>query len=353
MIGTGTSERARVQIDAQARQWQLKIQRGNLQAEEMEEFGQWMAVPAHLQAYTDCEWSTACIRQLDQVGDVQWSAWKDEAMERATSGAPKVEPLANWSDLVFASSPRDRRGAGEGFLKPMLAAAASLAMLTLGVAWHRAVPSNALHYQAGDATRDVLLPDGTRLTLDAGTSVDYMKIGDTRRLMLPAGRVYLSVAKDPQHARFVVQSGQVETVVLGTRFQVSQVSDRTEVVLEEGRVRMQRPGTAQYTTLAPGERGWWANDSAGFRTSTATPSSAMAWTRGRLMFEDTSLADAIVDVNRYSKHLKIELVDPRVAGLKVNGSYVAGDPELVVAAWEATMPVHARHEGDRILISHD
>ena len=31
---------------------------------------------------------------------------------------------------------------------------------------------------------------------------------------------------------------------------------------------------------------------------------------------------------------------------------VAGDPELVVAAWEATLPVHARHEGDRILISH-
>lgn len=353
MIGIGTSERQRVQIDSQAREWQLKIQRGNLQAEEMEEFGHWMSIPAHSQAYADCEWSTVCVKALDQQHDLQWDAWKDEAMERARSGAPKVEPLANWSDLVFSTTPRDRRGAGGDFLKSMLAAAASLAMLSIGVAWHRSMPANVLHYQAGEATRDVLLPDGTRLTLDAGTTVDYVKVGDTRRLMLPAGRVYLSVAKDPRHARFIVQSGQVETVVLGTRFQVSQVSDRTEVVLEEGSVRMQRPGTAQFTMLVPGERGWWANDSAGFRTAAATPSSAMAWTRGRLMFEDTSLADAIIEVNRYSRHLKIELADPRVARLRINGSYVAGDPELVVAAWEATLPVHARHEGDRILISQD
>ena len=352
MRGTGANERQQIQIDSQAGEWQLRIRRGNMHAEELEQFGHWMAIPAHSRAYADREWSTACVRALDDQADAQWNAWKDEAIERATSGAPKVEPLANWSDLVFSTTPRQRRGAAEGYLKPILAAAACLATMSLGIAWHRPASTSAIHYQAGEATRDVLLPDGTRLTLDAGTAVDYVKTGSTRRLLLPSGRVYLNVAKDPDRARFVVQSGQVETVVLGTRFQVSQVAERTEVVLEEGKVRMQRPGTGSYATLAPGERGWWADDARGFRTAAATPSSAMAWTRGRLMFENTSLSDAVIEVNRYSRHLKIELADPRVAGLKVSGSYVAGDPELVAAAWEATLPVRARHEGGRILITH-
>lgn len=348
MIGIGTSERQRIQIDSQAREWQRKLQRGGLQQDEMEEFGRWMAVPAHAAAYADCEWSTACVEALDQRLDPQWSGWKDEAMQRARNGAPKVEPLANWSDLVFSPTSRSRNREGSGLMKAAFAMAACLAILAFGFSWKRMTTTNVLHYQAGDATREVLLPDGTRLTLDAGTAVDYMKVGDTRRLLLPSGRVYLSVSKDPHHARFVVQSGQVETVVLGTRFQVSQTADRTEVVLEEGKVRMQRPGTALFATLAPGERGWWTADASGFQTAAATPSSALAWTRGRLLFENISLADAIVEVNRYSRHVQIELVDPEVGQLKVNGSYLAGDPELVVAAWEATLPVHALHQGDRI-----
>jgi transmembrane sensor len=348
MIGMGTSERQRIQIDSQAREWQLKIQRGRLQQDEMDQFGHWMAIPAHAAAYADCEWSTACVEALDRQNDPQWSGWKDEAMQRARTGAPKVEPLANWSDLVFSPNSRSRNQDGSGFLKPALAVAACLAMVAFGFSWQRTTTTSVLHYQAGDATREVLLPDGTRLTLDAGTAVDYMKLGDTRRLLLPAGRVYLKVAKDPQHARFVVQSGQVETVVLGTRFQVSQTAQRTEVVLEEGKVRMQRPGTGLFTNLAPGQRGWWTADASSFHTAKATPSSALAWTRGRLLFENVSLADAIVEVNRYSRHVQIELVDPKVGELKVNGSYLAGDAELVVAAWEATLPVHALHQDGRI-----
>src|SRR3546814_1332452 len=97
-----------------------------------------------------------------------------------------------------------------------------------------------------DWSSDVCSSD---LTLDAGTAVDYMEVGGVRRLQLPTGRVYLRVAKDPEGSRFVVQSGEIETIVLGTRFQVHQIAGRTDVVLEEGRVRMRHPGTELATTL--------------------------------------------------------------------------------------------------------
>lgn len=350
MIGIGMTERARLQIEAQARAWQVKVQDGQLATEQMEEFGQWMSVPANAAAFADCEFTQADIQALDRKADPQWQGWKGEAEQRAQDGGPKVEPLANWSDLVFSPNARSRQSEESSFWKPAFAVAASVALVAFGFSWQLTSRTNVLHYQAVDTTREVLLPDGTRLTLDAGTAVDYVKEGDTRRLMLPAGRVYLNVSKDPNHARFVVQSGEVETVVLGTRFVVSQTPERTEVVLEEGKVRMQRTGSAQYTNLMPGQKGWWRADATGFHTATASPSAALAWTRGRLLFENASLADAVQEVNRYSKQVQIEIADPDVANLRVNGSYLAGDAELVVAAWEATLPVKASHEGNRIRI---
>src|SRR3546814_5919078 len=77
----------------------------------------------------------------------------------------------------------------------------------------------------------------------------------------------------------------------------------------------------------------------------------MAWTRGRLLFENVPLVKAVAEVNRYSKDVRIELADPRLEQLRVSGSYLAGDAELVVAAWEATLPVRARHHDGRIILT--
>ena len=352
MTGAAVGDLQRIQIDSQAREWLRNVQRGDMKQEELEEFGRWMAVAAHAEAFAVSEWSSACIDALDHRPDPQWRRWKQEAMQRAVLGTPKVEALANWSDLVFSPTSRSRQQRSTGFLKAALALAATLAVVAVGLRWQQTPTPNVLHYQADETTRAVLLPDGTRLTLDAGTAVDYVRLGDMRRLVLPAGRVYLNVTKDPRHSPFVVASGQVETVVLGTRFQVSQTAERTEVVLEEGKVLMQRSGSSLSTTLAPGQRGWWTVGASSFQTATANPSSTLAWTRGRLLFENVSLAEAIVDVNRYSRHVKIELAEPKLGELRVSGSYMAGDPELVVAAWEATMPVRAKHVGNRIQLMH-
>src|SRR3546814_18954865 len=131
---------------------------------------------------------------------------------------------------------------------------------------------------------------------------------------MPTGRGYLRVAKDPEGSRFVVQSGEVETIVLGTRFQVHQSAVCTDVVLEEGRVRMRRPGTELATILAPGEHGWWTAGAAAFQKSTTNPATAMAWTRGRLLFEDVPRTTAAAEVNHYSKEVQIELADPPKTG---------------------------------------
>jgi transmembrane sensor len=48
-----------------------------------------------------------------------------------------------------------------------------------------------------------------------------------------------------------------------------------------------------------------------------------SWREGRLIFDDMSLADAVKEVNRYSR-AQIVLGDPRLRSLRVSGVFDAG-----------------------------
>src|SRR3546814_10727481 len=93
-------------------------------------------------------------------------------------------------------------------------------------------------------------------------------------------------------------------MLLVNRFQFQQIAGCTEVVLGEGRVRMRRPGTELATILAPGEHGWWTAGAAAFQKSPTNPAKAMAWTRGRLLFEDVPLTTAAARSEEHTSELQ-------------------------------------------------
>jgi transmembrane sensor len=71
---------------------------------------------------------------------------------------------------------------------------------------------------------------------------------------------------------------------------------------------------------------------------------ATSWSRGRLLFRGTPLAEAIEEVNRYSAR-KVRLADPSLADLAIGGNFIAGDSELIVSAFAAALPIRAVEGG--------
>ena len=67
---------------------------------------------------------------------------------------------------------------------------------------------------------------------------------------------------------------------------------------------------------------------------------ATSWSRGRLVFRGTPLAEALEEVNRYSTR-KLRLADPSLASLPVGGNFIAGDSELIVSAFAAALPLRS------------
>lgn len=91
----------------------------------------------------------------------------------------------------------------------------------------------------GVATRVIMLPDSSTITLSPKSSVTYEMNGNDRRVVHLEGEAFFSVTKNAQKPFFVFANGLI-TKVLGTRFKVSAYPNGEEVKVEvtSGRVRV-------------------------------------------------------------------------------------------------------------------
>ena len=163
-------------------------------------------------------------------------------------------------------SVRNKLGMGEPRRPVLWLAAAVLALLiaipaslTIGYKLHRdpaPIAWTELTVPISQ-TREVTLPDGTSLVLNAGSRITWPETftGGQREIFLD-GEVVASVAKDPEHP-FVIHSGEADIRVHGTTFDLKSYRDATmlEVVLLEGSVSLILPAEEgkREVRMAPGD----------------------------------------------------------------------------------------------------
>jgi transmembrane sensor len=195
-----------------------------------------------------------------------------------------------------------------------------------------------------NSMRTVTLADGSSVQLDVASRI-LVDLRDDRRLVtLVSGRAVFDVAHDRSRP-FSVTAADSRTTALGTRFQVQLDSTDVVVTLAQGSVAIDNEGRddssatqSWHEQLQPGEQ---------LRVDTVTDERIRAtvdtgaitsWTRGRHLFRSTPLHEAIDEVNRYAQK-KVRLGDPSLADLQVGGNFIAGDSELIVAAFAAVLPL--------------
>lgn len=108
----------------------------------------------------------------------------------------------------------------------------------------------------------VVLPDGTKVWMNAETQLDYYEMDSLRQVRL-IGEAYFEVAKryspsgeQPKLKPFIVQTGNIHVTVLGTHFNVKANRNLSDfrTTLYEGKVRVQQ-GERQII-LSPGEEAY-------------------------------------------------------------------------------------------------
>jgi transmembrane sensor len=196
-----------------------------------------------------------------------------------------------------------------------------------------------------------LLPDGSRVILGPASELTIAGgYGTGRREVSLRGDAFFDVVHDAAHP-FAVRAGDATIADIGTSFAVhTDPGDGVHVSVASGSVRLHATTSADSTgvELRAGDVG--TVEQAGRATARrggATPDD-LAWTTGRLVFRDASLAKVRADLRRWYG-FELVVTDPALASRHVTASFM-GESSTQVARVIA-LAVGARHEvrGDTVL----
>lgn len=341
--------------EAAARWFARKQSRALTQAEEVS-FGAWIeASVAHRIAYLRAE-----------------TAWNQAARMRALgAGVPAgvIPPRGSWGDSRFfrGLSPEVRPppGLGESVETPIAAsprrsktrllaiAASVLLVVALGVVWRlQGVGSDSYGTPVG-GLNTVPLADGSQVVLNTDSRIRVSLSESERRVELDRGEAFFDVARDT-HRPFVVHAGDRRIVVLGTKFSVRRDVDDLQVIVTEGRVRLEsgKAGSAEPPTQLDAGAVARTAKAAVIVEKRPPPdvTRLLSWRSGYVIFRDTELSRAVAEFNRYSAK-KIVIEDPSIADIRIGGNFRTNNAEAFLWLVQTGFPVKVEEKDGRVLLT--
>jgi ferric-dicitrate binding protein FerR (iron transport regulator) len=150
----------------------------------------------------------------------------------------------------------------------------------------------------------VLLSDGSKVHLNYGSKLKYPQtfIGNTRGIDL-SGEAYFEVAHDPDKP-FVVKTGKLNVIALGTVFNVLAYGDNNvvETTLVEGKVQVESilsDGNAKSLgCMLPNQHAKYNTQTGKVSNSEVRVDKYIAWKDGKQVFENEPITNVTKKLNR-------------------------------------------------------
>lgn len=286
--------------------------------------------------------------QLFTQMDATW-----EILDRASELAPEKLEVPHPRTSATAGSRRSRSRLSPNVFTAVLAIAAAITIMG-AVSWWQM--EKTLSYAFADTVSvgpDVVqrlnLPDGSIVRLNSASKLKVQFSANERRVLLEQGEASFTVAKDVQRP-FIVTTAGVDVRAVGTIFNVVRRSESVEVLVTEGKVRVDdsvRGGSLLTTALAPSatdpKPGLIAGEKVVISVRADAPAMAvspvvvpveeiarvLAWQDRRLEFDSAPLNEIAAEFNRYNQH-KLLIADPALGLQRFGGSFRADDPDTFV-----------------------
>jgi len=293
------------------------------------------------------EWSSADQAELDR-----WLALSSNhvaAYWRLKAAWARAETLSALRPLDGGAV--ERRA--PGLALKVAAVIAVMAVTALGASQFLS-RSNERTYRTPVGGHEIIsFSDGSKIELNTDTVLRTRMTTAERMVWLDKGEAYFQVKHDSAHP-FIVVAGEHRITDLGTKFLVHRDASDLEVALLEGRVRYVNDAgepAAKATLLAPGDV-VTATTSTMFVTR--KPARALAkelsWRKGLLIFDNTPLAEAAGQINRYNRQ-KVVIADPRVARMTIDGAFPSNSVQAFTDAAQTLFGLKVENRGDEIVIS--
>ena len=220
--------------------------------------------------------------------------------------------------------------AGAGAVAASIAAAAS---------FYFAPPRGRYTTVVGEV-RHVPLSDGSFVTINTASDVEFQAQSHKRVAMLKAGEAWFEVAKDAARP-FVVTAGDAFVQAVGTAFSVRRHAGGADVLVTEGIVDVWSAQQASSKVrLVVGQKASIGSNGE-VEVSLSEPASAdrvLAWRQGMIDLNGDPLLNAVGEFNRYNRR-QLVLVDARLGMQQFDGTFRINDPEGFANAVKYTLNV--------------
>lgn len=320
--------KAKERIEHDASVWLSKFDARGGEPENDEEFNRWLEADIrHRVAYLRLEMAWRRAERLKELKPLDQS----------------INP-----DLLAPSKPpRWRRW-------PMAAAAGLVTVVACAGVWAAWLKYDGERYEThvGCRTR-IVLEDGSVIDLNTNSELRVRFNDERRDIKLLRGEGRFQVAHDAARP-FVVSAAGADLRAVGTEFSVRlRDSKQIDVIVAEGTVAIASESEPEHPPLNAGDAAVVIRDHVSVsRLEPQVLAQRLAWTTGRLEFRGESLAFAVEEFNRYNRR-QISLADPKLAQLRVGGSFKSTDPDSFAAALASTfgLKVDTRESEDIVLRS--
>jgi transmembrane sensor len=203
---------------------------------------------------------------------------------------------------------------------------------------------------AADEEREVELPDGSKVFLNANSRLSYSENFATKRELSLEGEAFFEVRKD-KSSPFRVKANGTVTEVLGTTFDVKAYSgsEKTVVTLMTGKVAFYKQDDQKEKVLM--EKGEQAVFSNGKITKKGTEDeNVIAWKENKLTFNNSKVDDVVFALEAYFGK-KIEVRDAKLYNCRYTGFFPDPKFDTVFEVVSVTLNAKVEQKGDVYILT--
>jgi len=202
-----------------------------------------------------------------------------------------------------------------------------------------------------DKTTALLLPDGTALTLNAGSKITYKKgFGNSHRNLTLKGEAFFEVEKGI--IPFIISASEASVRVTGTSFNVKAYEDRPiiKITVTEGTVSLYETGEPQQETLLlAGETGIYDKSVKTVKKLATTNPNDLSWKTRVIDFRGTPLSE-VAETLSDTYHVTFN-IEPALENCSVTVHFDNRDLGSVIEVLKTTLDLTIIHKDNLISIT--
>lgn len=225
----------------------------------------------------------------------------------------------------------------------LLGAATLYLVLRSSPAWQDSVPM-VIRQSTDGISRDTL-PDQSLAVLNSHSSIKYLQ-HEPRQLQL-TGEAWFNVTFDPLKP-FIVSVGELRIEVLGTTFNVRELTSVIEVALTNGAVRVSSKDTA--IIVKAGQQLTWEVATRRFSLVDSFNPNKTGYATRIFNFENASLKEIVAQLEK-AYGIKVILEEERLGDCTMSSAFDNKPIAYVLEVISITLNVQHRIENGRVYIS--